>query len=159
VTSNSLQQRLVKVCAPPRVRFSFLSLRKAALLCQSFFCLLCLCYDVKFKLNWLVLYPGTTAQWGKVEKRSKDRSRSKVKESSSVGANIDSYPSSSRTRGSRVSHEGGRGGHGGRGGSEFRTGRGGRSRGANGRSRQSPAIARKKPKPRLELVVVMQILK
>jgi len=112
-------------------------LGKAALLYQSFFCPLCLCYDVKFKLNWLVLYLGTTAQWGKVEKKSKDRSRSKVKEPSSVGANIDSYPSSSRTRGSRAPHEGGRGGHGSRGGSEFRAGRGGRGRGANGRSRQS----------------------
>ncbi|PWW73457.1 hypothetical protein C7212DRAFT_366016 [Tuber magnatum] len=75
---------------------------------------------------------GTTAQWGKVEKKSKDRSRSKVKEPSSVGANIDSYSSSPRTRGgSRVSHDGGRGSRGGRGGSEFRAGRGGRSRGAN----------------------------
>ncbi|KAG0640850.1 hypothetical protein HOY80DRAFT_957107 [Tuber brumale] len=74
---------------------------------------------------------GTTAQWGTVEKRSKDRSRSKVKEPSSAGANIDSYSSGSRTRAGRASHEGGRSGRGGRGGPESRASRGGRSRGAN----------------------------
>ncbi|RPA92977.1 hypothetical protein L873DRAFT_1793928 [Choiromyces venosus 120613-1] len=68
---------------------------------------------------------GTTAQWGTVEKKSKDRSRSKVKEPSSGGGatvgSWDTIASSSRPRGGRVSHEGGRGGR----------GRGGRSRGAN----------------------------
>ncbi|CUS14814.1 unnamed protein product [Tuber aestivum] len=86
---------------------------------------------------------GTTTQWGKVEKKSKDRSRSKVKEPSSVGANIDPYPPSSRPRGGgRASHESGRGPRGSRGGSEFRASRGGRSR---GRSRKSSDRAEEAP--------------
>jgi hypothetical protein len=89
----------------------------------------------KIKLTLVQL--GSTAKWGEVRKKNKDRSRSKVKEPATSASNNDSFQSPRPARSGRAPFDGSRGGRG-RGGLETRGGRGGRSRGgaaANGVSR------------------------
>lgn len=76
------------------------------------------------------MHPGITPQWDEVKKKTKDRSRSKVKEPSPAGADNDSRQSAPRARGGRGGSFGSRGG------------RGPETRGPRGRGRAMPNGAR-----------------